>query len=95
MVQISKERYKKCEVEIIDKGRYFWVNRRDLEIESDYKNFAQIFDKCDPNGQKYRQELTPNAEFERCKMCVRDDLVERKIKSCRVASKKILEFKKS
>ena len=35
MVQISKEEYNKCEVEIIDKGRYFWVNRKDLEVESD------------------------------------------------------------
>ena len=48
MVQISK----KCEVEIIDKGRYFWVNRKDLEVESDVANWAQIFDKCDPEKQK-------------------------------------------
>ena len=38
MIQISKERYRKCEVEIIDKGRYFWVNRKDLEVESDVAN---------------------------------------------------------
>ena len=25
MIQVSKK-YKKCEVEIIGKGRYFWVN---------------------------------------------------------------------
>ena len=36
MGQISQEVYKKCGVEIIDKGRYFWINRRDLEVESDY-----------------------------------------------------------
>ena len=42
MVQINKEEYKKCEVEIIDKGRYFWVNRKDLEVESDVANWAQI-----------------------------------------------------
>ena len=56
MVQISKEEYKKCEVEIIDKGRYFWVNRKNLEVESNVANQAQIFDKCDPEKQKYRQE---------------------------------------
>ena len=38
MVQISKKRYKKCEVEIIDKGKYFGVNRKDLKIESDVSN---------------------------------------------------------
>ena len=54
MLQISKEEYKKCEVEIIDKGRYFWVNRKDLETKSDVANLAQIFDKCDPEKRKYR-----------------------------------------
>ena len=63
MVKISQEEYEKCEVEIIDKGRYFWVNRKDLEVESDVANWAQIFDKCDPKKQKYRHELTPNTKF--------------------------------
>ena len=48
MVQINKQEYKKCEVEIIDKGWYFWVNRKDLEVESDIINWTPIFDKCDP-----------------------------------------------
>ena len=38
MLQISKKEYEKCEVEIIDKERYFWVNRKDLEVESDVAN---------------------------------------------------------
>ena len=58
-VQISKNGYEKCKGEIIDKGRYFSVNRKDLEVESNVTNWAQIFDKCDPEKQKYRQELTP------------------------------------
>ena len=94
MVQISKEGYKKCEVEIIDKGRYFWVNRKDLEVESDVANWAQIFDKCDPEKQNYRQKLTPNAEYQRCRAFVRNDLVEKKTISCRKSSKRFLEFKK-
>ena len=36
----------------------------------------------------------PNTEFEQCRRFVRNDLVERKIKSCRKSSKKFLEFKK-
>ena len=69
MIQISKEEYEKCEVEIIYKGRYFWVNRKDWEVESDVANWSQIFDTCDSEKQKYIQELTPN---------VRHDLVEKK-----------------
>ena len=95
MAQTSKTGYEKCEVEIIDKGRYFWINRKDLEVGSDVANWAQIFDKCDPEKQKYRQELTPNAEYQRCRVFVRNDLVERKIKSSRKSSKKFLEFKKT
>ena len=47
MIQSSKDGYKKCEVEMIGKGRNFWVNRKDLEVESNVANWAQIFDKCD------------------------------------------------
>ena len=42
MVQISKEKYK---------GRYFWVNRKDLEVESDVVNWAPIFYICDPKNK--------------------------------------------
>ena len=96
MLQVSKEEYEKrneCEVEIIDKARYFWVNRKDLEVEPDVANQAQIFDKWDSEKQKDRQELTPNAEYQRCRVFVRNDLVEKKIKSCRKSSKRFLEFK--
>ena len=51
MIDISKEEYKKYEVEIIGNGRYFWVNRKDLEVESDVANWAQIFDKCDSKNK--------------------------------------------
>ena len=47
----------------IDKGRYFRINRKDLEAESDYDNWAQIFDKRDPEKQKYGNELMPNTKF--------------------------------
>ena len=64
MLQISRKQYKKWKFEIIDKERYFRVNRKDLEAESDVANWPQIFDKCHPKKQKYRRELTPNAKFQ-------------------------------
>ena len=33
MLQIIKESHLKCEIEVIDKGIYFWINRKDLEAE--------------------------------------------------------------
>ena len=52
MCQMSKEVYEKYEIGFIDDKEYFSINRRDLEIESDYKNWAVIFDKCEPEKQK-------------------------------------------
>ena len=43
---------------------------------------------------KYRQELTPNAEYQQCRVFVRNDLVEKKFKSCRKSSKRFSEFQK-
>ena len=94
MLQINKEEYEKCEVEIIDKGIYFWVNRKDLNVDSDVANWAQVFDKSDPIKQKYRHELMPNTKSQQCRVFVQNDLVEKKIKSCRKSSKRFLEFKK-
>ena len=44
-------------------SQYFWINRRDLEIETK-RNWQVIFDKHkDLSTQKYRKELTPNITF--------------------------------
>ena len=43
--------------------------------------------KYDPEKRNYRQEIMPNIEFQLCRRFVRNDLVERKIKSCRKSSK--------
>ena len=94
MGQITKEGYKKCEVEIINIGKYLWVNRKDLEVESDVVNWVQIFDKCDLQKQKYRQKSTPKAKYQRFRVFLQNDLIERKIKCFRKSSKIFSEFKK-
>ena len=33
---------------------------------------SKFFDKCDPEKQKYRQQLTPNAEYQQCRVFVRN-----------------------
>ena len=45
-------------------SKYFWINRRDLEIETK-RNWQAIFDKDkDSSRQKYRKKLTPNITFQ-------------------------------
>ena len=39
---------------------------------------ADIFDKCDPNKQKYRYESMPSTKFRMCERFARNDLVEKK-----------------
>ena len=93
MSKISKEAYKKCEIETIDKGQYFWLSRRNLQIESGHSNWAAIFDRCDSNNQKYRYKLMPSTKSRLCKRFVRNDLAERKITGQRLASEQFLKFK--
>ena len=55
----------------------FWINRRDLEIETKC-NWEAIFDKYkDSSTQKYRKELTPNITFQPNKIFARNDLFEK------------------
>ena len=44
MTNIIMKSYLKCEIEIIDKGKYFCISRKDLQIESDVANWGMIFD---------------------------------------------------
>ena len=79
---------------IIDSNnsQYFWINRRDLEIESK-RNWQAIFDKYkDSLTQKYRKELTPNITFQPNKVFVRNDLFE-KIKSSKATNLEFLKLK--
>ena len=59
MLEIIIDNCHKCDLETnIDpnKSQYFWINRRDLEIESKF-NWPVIFDKCEDSlRQKYRKE---------------------------------------
>ena len=48
MLQITIGNYYKCDLETINdlnNSQYFWINRRDLEIETK-RNWQAIFDKC-------------------------------------------------
>ena len=74
-------------------NQYFWINRRDLEIESK-RNWQAIFDKCkDSSRQKYRKELTPNITFQPNKTFVRNNLFEEIIKSCKTTNLEFLKLK--
>ena len=67
MLEITIDNCHKCDVEAIidlNNSQYFWINRRDLEIETK-SNWQAIFDKCkDWSIKKYRKELTPNIAFQ-------------------------------
>ena len=96
MLKITIDNCQKCNLETIidpNNSQYFWINRRDLEIESK-RNWQAIFDKCkDSSRQKYRKELTPNITFQPNKIFVRNDLFERIIISCKITILEFLKFK--
>ena len=74
-------------------SQYFWINRRDFEIETK-RNWQVIFDKHkDLLTQKYRKALTPNITFQTNKIFVRNDLFEKIIKSCKATNLEFLKLK--
>ena len=86
MLEIAIDNCCKCDLETINdpnNGHYFWINRRDLEIET--KRYWQvIFDKYkDLTTQKYRKVLIQNITFRPNKIFVRNNLFEKIIKSCK------------
>ena len=96
MLEITIDNCYKCDLETIidpNDSQYFWINRRDLEIESKC-NWQVIFDKCkDSLTQKYRKELTPNITFPPKKIFVRNSLFEKIIKSCKATNLEFLKLK--
>ena len=96
MLEITIDNCHKCDLETIvetNNSQYFWISRRDLEIESKC-NWQVIFDKCEDSlRQKYRKELTPNTTFQPNKIFVRNDLFEKIIKSCKTTNLEFLKLK--
>ena len=96
MLEIITDNCNKCDLETINdpnNSQYFWINRRDLEIETKH-NWQTIFDKRkDASTQKYRKELTPNITFQPNKIFVRNYLFEKIIKRCKATNSEFLELK--
>ena len=96
MLELTIDNCYKCDLETINdpnNSQYFWINRKDLEIETK-RNWQVIFDKYkDLSPQKYRKELTPNITFQPNKIFVRNDLFQKIIKSCKAANLEFLKLK--
>ena len=96
MLEITIGNCRKCDLETIidpNNSQDFWINRRDLEIESK-RNWQAIFNKCkDSSREKYRKELTPNITFQPDKIFVRNDLFEKIIKNCKATNLEFLKLK--
>ena len=97
MLEITIDNCHKCDLgRIIDtnNSQDFWIDRRDLEIETKRK-WKAIFHKYkDSSTQKYSKELTPNITFQPNKIFVRNDLFEKIIKSCKATNLEFLKLKK-
>ena len=96
MLEITIDNCYKYDIETTsdqNNNQYFWINRKDLEIESK-RNWQAIFDKYkDSSRQKYRKELTPNTTFQPDKIFVRNDFFEKIIKSYKATNLGFLELK--
>ena len=96
MLEITIDNCYKCDLETINdpnNNQYFWIIRRDLEIETKC-NWQVIFDKYKGlSTQKYRGELTPDLTFQPSKIFVRKNLFEKVINSCKATNLEFLKLK--
>ena len=96
MLEIAIDNRYKCDLETINypnNSQDFWINRRDLEIETK-RNWQISFEKYkELSAQKYRKELTPNVTFQPNKIFVRNDLFEKIIKSFKATNLEFLKLK--
>ena len=96
MLEIAIDNCHKCDLETIidpNNSQDFWINRRDLELETK-RNWQIILDMYkDSLTQKYKKELTPNITFQPNKIFIRNDLFEKIIKSCKATNLEFLKLK--
>ena len=96
MLEITIDICHKCDVETINdpnNSQYFWINSRDLEIETK-QNWQVIFHKYkNLSTPKYRKELTANTTFQPNKIFVRNYLFEKIIKICKATNLEFLKLK--
>ena len=96
MLEIKIDNCHKCDLETIiytNNSQDFWINRRDLEIETK-RNWQAIFDKCKNSlRQKYRKELTRDITFQPNKIFVRNVLFEKVIKRYKATNLEFLKLK--
>ena len=96
MLQVTLDNCYKRDLETINdpnNSQCFWINRRDLEIETE-RNWQVIFDKYkDLSTQKYRKELTPNITLQPNEIFRRNNLSQKIIKSCKVTNLEIIKLK--
>ena len=95
MLEITRRNCYKCDLETIisDDSKYFWINLRDFEAETESK-WLNIFNKHgNASTLKYRRELTPNIKFQPDRIFVRNDLFEQIIKICKSTNVEFLMVK--
>ena len=84
MVDISKETYKKNDIEVIVDGiGMLWLNEKHVEEKLGHKNLTVITNKYDPVYRKHRYELVDKPKKQPNRRLLRSDLELKNIMDCR------------
>ena len=97
MLEITKKNCFKCDLETIidNNSQYFWINLKNVEVETESK-WLNVFNKPgNSSTSKYRRELTPNIKFQADRIFIRNDLFEPTIKTCKATNIDFLMLKKN
>ena len=83
MLEITRKNCFKRDLETIisDDSKFFWINLKDFEAETESKWLNMFIKQGNSSTLKYRRELTPNIKFQSDRIFIRNDLFEQIIKS--------------
>ena len=92
MLEITRKNCYKCDLETVtlNDSQYFWINIKDLEVETE-RSWVNISNKhVDPSTLKYRKELTQDIQFQPDRIFTRNDLFQKIIKNYKESNAEFL-----
>ena len=73
MVEITKETWKKCRIEVIIFNGKKWLNEKHIEDQLKHSNLPTVTNQYCSEFKKQRQEIQNGDKYQRCRRFLEED----------------------